>query len=97
LAKLPQGEMGKENAFLLGSLLVAKFQQLAMGRQAQQISDRRNFWLYIDEFQNFITPSMAEILAGARKYRLGLILAHQELRHLEADRDVAGAAVVHAR
>jgi len=93
LAKLPHGQMGKENAFLLGSLLVAKFQQLAMGRQAQRIESRRPFYLYIDEFQNFITPSMAEILSGARKYRLGLVLAHQELHHLERDRDVASAVL----
>ena len=93
LAKLPQGQMGKENAFLLGSLLVAKFQQLAMSRQAQRAESRRPFWLYVDEFQNFITPSMAEILAGARKYRLGLILAHQELRQLQRDTEVASAVL----
>ncbi len=93
LAKLPQGQMGKENAFLLGSLLVSKFQQLAMSRQAQRAESRRPFWLYVDEFQNFITPSMAEILSGARKYRLGLILAHQELRQLERDREVASAVL----
>ena len=93
LAKLPQGQMGKENSFLLGSLLVAKFQQLAMGRQAQKASDRRDFWLYLDEFHNFITPSMAEILTGARKYRLGLILAHQELRQLDRDREVSSAVL----
>ncbi|MEQ2006792.1 MAG: type IV secretion system DNA-binding domain-containing protein, partial [Limisphaerales bacterium] len=93
LAKLPQGQMGKENAFLLGSLLVAKFQQLAMSRQAQRAESRRPFWLYVDEFQNFITPSMTEILSGARKYRLGLILAHQELRQLERDREVASAVL----
>jgi hypothetical protein len=93
LAKLPQGQMGKENAFLLGSLLVSKFQQLAMGRQAQRVSARKDFWLYADEFQNFITPSMSEILTGARKYRLGLILAHQELRQLERDREVASAVL----
>ena len=93
LAKLPQGQMGKENAFLLGSLLVSKFQQLAMSRQAQRIGARKDFWLYIDEFQNFITPSMSEILTGARKYRLGLILAHQELRQLERDREVASAVL----
>lgn len=93
LAKLPQGQMGKENSFLLGSLFVAKFQQLVMGRQAQRVESRRPFYLYIDEFQNFITPSMAEILSGARKYRLGLILAHQELRQLERDREVASAVL----
>lgn len=93
LAKLPQGQMGKENSFLLGSLFVAKIQQLVMARQAQRVSARKNFWLYIDEFHNFITPSMAEILTGARKYRLGLILAHQELRQLERDREVASAVL----
>ena len=95
LAKLPQGQMGKENAFLLGSLLVSKFQQLAMSRQAQKVAQRKDFWLYIDEFQNFITPSMTEILTGARKYRLGLVLAHQELRQLERDREVASAVLAH--
>src|ERR1043166_1960401 len=83
LAKLSHGLLGRENSYLLGTLLVSKFQQLAMARQSQQMALRRNFWLYIDEFHNFITPSMAEILAGARKYRLGLVLAHQELRQLE--------------
>jgi type IV secretion system coupling TraD/TrwB family protein/type IV secretory system conjugative DNA transfer VirD4/TraG family protein len=89
LAKLSQGLIGKENSWLLGSLLVSKFQQTAMSRQAQVV--RRDFWFYADEFQNFMTPSMAEILSGARKYRLGLILAHQELRQLERDREVASA------
>jgi hypothetical protein len=93
LAKLPLGQMGRENAFLLGSLLVGKFQQLAMGRQVQRIESRRPFFLYIDEVQHFITPSMAEILSGARKYRLGLVLSHQELHHLDRDRDVASAVL----
>jgi hypothetical protein len=93
LAKLSQGLLGKENSFLLGSLLISKFQQLAMARQAQQIAARRNFWVYIDEFHNFITPSMAEILGGARKYRVGLILAHQELRQLQRDSEVASAVL----
>ena len=93
LAKLSQGQIGKENSFLLGSLLMAKFQQAAMARQRQTAASRRDFWLYVDEFHNFITPSMAEILSGARKYRLGLILAHQELRQLERDREVASAVL----
>lgn len=93
LAKLSQGKMGKENSYLMGSLLVAKFQQAAMGRANLPENERRNFWLYIDEFHNFITPSMAEILTGARKYRVGLILAHQELRQLQRDSDVASAVL----
>jgi hypothetical protein len=96
LAKLPQGLVGRENAYLLGSLLVTKFQQLVMARQAQSQSERRDFWLYIDEFHNFITPSMAEILTGARKYRLGLILAHQELRQLQRDSEVASAVLANS-
>lgn len=93
LAKLSQGQIGRENAFLLGSLLVAKFQQTAMSRQSIAQAERRDYWLYIDEFHNFITPSMAEILTSARKYRLGLTLAHQELRQLRGDSEVAGAVM----
>lgn len=93
LAKLSQGAVGKENAYLLGSLLLSKFQQTAMSRQRQVASVRRDFWIYVDEFHNFITPSIAEILTGARKYRVGLILAHQELRQLERDREVGSAVL----
>jgi len=93
LAKLPQGLIGRENTALLGSLIISKLQMAAMSRQRMPSAQRRDFWCYLDEFQHFITPSMAEILAGARKYRLGLILAHQELRHLDADRDVASAVL----
>jgi len=93
LAKLSQGAIGKENSYLLGALLASKLQQLAMSRQAQEETKRRDFYLYVDEFHDFITPSMAEILSGARKYRLGLVLSHQELRQLERDREVASAVL----
>jgi hypothetical protein len=94
LAKLSQGAIGEENAYLLGTLLVSKFHQLAMSRQEISAAERRNFYLYIDEFHNFVTPSMAAILSGARKYRLGLILAHQELQQLVSrDADVASAVI----
>jgi hypothetical protein len=66
-----------------------------MSRQAQQIALRRDFWLYIDEFANFITPSMAEILSGARKYRIGLTLAHHELHQLQRNPEVASAVMSH--
>ena len=91
LAKLPEGLNGAENVYLLGSLLVSKFQQTAMARQSQAAADRRNFWLYIDEFDHFISPSMAAILTGARKYRLGMTLAHQELHQLQSEPKVASA------
>ena len=94
LAKLSQGEIGEENSYLMGSLLVAKFYQLVMSRQAMEVSSRRHFWLYIDEFHNFVCSSMASILTGARKYRLGLTLAHQELKQIEhRDSNVSGAVL----
>lgn len=82
LAKLSHGLIGEENSYLLGSLIVSKIQQAAMARQSKELSTRDEFYMYIDEFHNFITPSMASILSGARKYGLGLVLAHQELRQL---------------
>lgn len=94
LAKLAQGAIGEENAHLLGTLFVSKFHQLALSRQEQAAASRRPFTLYLDEFHNFVTPSMASILSGARKYRLGLVLAHQELQQLASrDADVASAVL----
>ncbi len=93
LAKLSQGAIGEENSHLLGSLLVTKFNQAALGRQATQRDDRRPFFLYLDEFQKFITPSLADLLTGARKYGLGVTLAHQDLTQSEGkSREVASAA-----
>jgi hypothetical protein len=94
LAKLSQGMIGEENAHLLGTLLVSKFHQLALSRQELAASSRRLFSVFIDEFHHFVTPSMASILSGARKYRLGLVLAHQELQQLQSrDADVASAVM----
>ena len=95
LAKLPEGLLGRENSYLLGTLLVSKFQQIAMSRQSQQVDSRRLFNIFIDEFANFITPSMAEILSGARKYRIGLTLAHHELHQLQRSPEVASAVMTH--
>lgn len=95
LAKLPEGLLGRENSCLLGAVLLSKFQQLVMSRQAKQVSVRRDFWIYVDEFANFITPSIAEILSGARKYRIGLTLAHHELHQLRADSRVESAVMSH--
>jgi type IV secretory system conjugative DNA transfer VirD4/TraG family protein len=87
LVKLAQGMIGEENSYLLGTLIVAKLHQAAQARQNIPQELRTPFYFYIDEFQNFITPSMSSILSGARKYGLGLILAHQDLDQL-ARRDV---------
>ena len=94
LARLSQGAIGEENAALLGSLLVSKFHQITMSRQEVKREERRPFFLYADECQEVATPSMALLLSGARKYGLGLILAHQDLRQLDAKTPEVGAALM---
>ncbi|MBN9483122.1 MAG: hypothetical protein BGO70_01120 [Bacteroidetes bacterium 43-93] len=97
LVKLSQGLIGAENSFLLGTFFVSKMYQTAMARQAKSKEERNDFFLYIDEFQNFITPSMSHILSGARKYHLGLILAHQDMQQLQKyDTELASSVVVNA-
>ncbi|WP_340201978.1 type IV secretory system conjugative DNA transfer family protein [Ascidiimonas sp. W6] len=83
LIKLSQGLIGEENSFLLGSIFLSKFNQVAQGRQSLAKSQRHPYYIYLDEFQNFITPSITRILSGSRKYGLGLILAHQELGQID--------------
>lgn len=97
LVKLSQGLIGEENSYLLGALVVSKIHQAIMARQALSQESRDNFYFYIDEFQNFITPSLATVLTGARKYHLGLTLAHQNLRQLyERDKAVADSVISNA-
>jgi Type IV secretion-system coupling protein DNA-binding domain len=96
LARLSHGVIGAENAYLLGTLLVSKLHQLALGRQRMREEERRYFWLYIDECHHFATPSMATILSGVRKYRMGLVLAHQELQQLEGVPEFAAALLSNA-
>jgi type IV secretion system coupling TraD/TrwB family protein len=94
LARLSQGAIGEENAALLGSLLVSKFHQITMSRQEVKREERRPFFLYADECQEVATASMAQLLAGARKYGLGLVLAHQDLRQLEAKAPEVASALL---
>jgi len=96
LARLSHGAIGAENAHLLGTLIVSKLHQMALGRQRVKEEERRFFSLYIDEFHNFATPSMASILSGVRKYKLGLVLAHQELRQLDSVPEVSAAVLSNA-
>lgn len=91
LAKLSHGTIGMENSALLGSLFMAKFHLAAMARQSLPEASRRNFYIFLDEAHQFATPSMVEILTGARKYHVGLTLAHQELGQLERVKEIAGA------
>jgi hypothetical protein len=85
LINLSKGKTGEVNASLLGLIIVAKIQMAAFGRADMPEKDRKDFYLYIDEFQNFVTPSIATILSEARKYRLNLIMAHQYMGQLTKD------------
>ena len=83
IANLSKGRLGEDNSNFLGSILVTKLQLAAMSRVDIPESQRKDFYLYVDEFQNVINDSFATILSEARKYRLNLIIAHQYLRQLE--------------
>ncbi len=82
LVNLSKGKLGDLNAKLLGMIFVSKIQMAAMGRVKIPEKDRKDFYLYVDEFQNFVTESFASILSEARKYRLGLIVAHQYISQI---------------
>jgi hypothetical protein len=82
IANLSKGKLGHEKANLLGSLITTQFQLAAMARSDRPESERRDFYLFIDEFQNFSTEAFASILAEARKYRSSLILSHQYIDQL---------------
>lgn len=87
LCDLSKGRIGEDISSFLGSLLVAKIQLAALNRVDLPESKRTDFFLYIDEFQNFATSSFAQILSEARKYRLNTILAHQTVSQIE-DKDL---------
>jgi CxxC-x17-CxxC domain-containing protein len=82
IMNLSKGRIGEDNSALLGAMMITKIQLAAMSRVDVPEKDRRDFYLYIDEFQNFSTDSFANILSEARKYRLNLILAHQYIEQL---------------
>jgi len=85
LANLSKGLTGEVNSSLLGLILVSKMQMAAMRRARFSEEERKDFYLYVDEFQNFTTDSISTILSEARKYRLNLILAHQYIPQLTDD------------
>lgn len=80
---LSKGKVGEENTALLGTMLITKLQIAAMSRVDTPEEERKDFFLYVDEFQTFATPSFANILSEARKYRLSLILAHQYITQMD--------------
>lgn len=85
LINLSKGKIGEENSNFLGLVLVPKILVAAMSRQDMAKEDRKDFFLYVDEFQNFATPDFAQILSEARKYRLNLIVANQFIGQMEEE------------
>lgn len=85
LINLAKGRIGEENSNFLGLILVPKILVAAMSRQDIPEEQRRDFYLYVDEFQNFATPDFATILSEARKYRLNLIVANQFIGQVEEE------------
>ncbi len=82
IMNLAKGRVGEENSALLGAMMITRLQIAAMSRVDIPEEERNDFYLYVDEFQNFATDSFASILSEARKYRLCLIMAHQYLEQL---------------
>ncbi len=85
ILNLSQGRIGEDNAALLGAMAITKIQLAAMNRVSMPENQRRDFYLYVDEFQNFATTSFIKILSEARKYRLNLILANQYIAQVPED------------
>lgn len=85
IMNLAKGRIGEDNAALLGAMMITKIQLAAMARVDTVEDERQDFYLYVDEFQNFATESFANILSEARKYRLSLILANQYIAQLEEE------------
>lgn len=83
ILNLSKGRIGEDNSALLGAMMITKIQLAAMGRVDIEEDTRKDFYLYVDEFQNFATESFANILSEARKYRLNLILANQYITQID--------------
>jgi len=85
LINVSKGRIGEDNSALLGAMLITKIQLASMERVRVPEDERKDFYLYVDEFQNFATDSFASVLSEARKYRLNLIIAHQYVGQLVTD------------
>ncbi|MEK7126765.1 MAG: type IV secretory system conjugative DNA transfer family protein, partial [Patescibacteria group bacterium] len=82
LMKVSKGLLGEENSSLMGAMIITKLYQAAMSRADMKEADRKDFYFYVDEFQNFATDTFSEILSEARKYCLDLTIAHQYMGQL---------------
>ncbi len=87
LVNLSKGKVGEVNSDLLGLIIVSKLQMAALNRGDLPEEERKDFYLYIDEFQNYATDSIATILSEARKYRLNMTMAHQYISQLIKNND----------
>jgi len=85
IVNLSKGKIGEDNSALLGSMMVTRFQLDAMSRAHIDPKDRVDFYLYVDEFQNFATDSFATILSEARKYKLNLTMANQYIEQMSEE------------
>ncbi|MFA6909151.1 MAG: type IV secretion system DNA-binding domain-containing protein [Patescibacteria group bacterium] len=85
MLNLAKGRIGEDSSSLLGAMMITRLQLAAMSRVDIPEPERKDFFLYVDEFQNFATESFANILSEARKYRLDLILAHQYIEQLSEE------------
>ena len=85
IINLSKGRIGEDGMRLLGGMLITKMQVAAMERVNVPEAERDDFYLYVDEFQNFAVESFASILSEARKYRLNLIMAHQYITQLSEE------------
>ena len=90
MVNLSKGKIGDLNAQLLGLIMVSKINMAAMSRADMPEEKRKDFYLYVDEFQNFATDTFGEILSEARKYRLALIMAHQFIAQIGGTGDKQG-------
>jgi len=90
LMNLSKGSTGEINSKLLGLIMVQKIQMATLKREKIKLGDRRDFFLYIDEFQNYVTDSIESILSEARKYRLGLNIAHQYIAQIDESNKKGG-------
>ncbi len=89
LVNVSKGRIGEDNSALLGGMIITKIQLAAMERVRIPEEERKDFYLYVDEFQNFVTDAFAGILSEARKYRLNLTVAHQYTAQLVSDKSSA--------
>ena len=85
LLNISKGRLGDENTALLGAMFITKIQQAALSRAKVPEDERRDFYFYVDEFQNFATEAFSSILSEARKYHLDLTIAHQYIAQLPDD------------